>query len=95
MKYLDEETRNLHQELQAAQDRRRKLEKDWQKRIDDRKIQNHDDTKKMEEKHKQTLNLIIEHKDHLRDSIQDALDKGRVKMDEMSKIDLEAMEKQH
>lgn len=47
----------------------------------------------MEEKHKQTLNLIIEHKDHLRDSIQDALDKGRVKMDEMSKIDLEAMEK--
>ena len=52
MKFMDEEQRQLKEELQVAQERRRKLEKDWQKRIDDIKAENHEDAKKIEEKHK-------------------------------------------
>jgi len=51
--YADEATRQLAVDFQALRDRHRKLEGDWQKRVDDTKQQNHGDYQKLLEKHKQ------------------------------------------
>ena len=36
--FKNEDERQLYQELQEMKDRRRRLENDWQKRIDDLKV---------------------------------------------------------
>lgn len=65
------------------QERRRKLEKDWQRRIDEQKNQNQEDLKQCNEKHKQANAILIQMKDSIRDSIKDHLEKGREKIEEM------------
>ena len=82
-------------DLQALRERHRKLENDWQKRIDESKQESRDDHVKLQEKHKQAETMLIEGKDQIRDSIQDALDKERSKMDEIHKADLQHKETQH
>lgn len=93
--YADEATRQLAVDFQALRDRHRKLEGDWQRRIDDTKQQNHGDYQKLLEKHKQAESMLIEAKDAVRDSIQSSLDKERAKVDEIHKADLAQKEKQH
>ena len=39
----DDDTRALQEEMMAAKDRHRKLETDWQRRVDAQKEQNHRD----------------------------------------------------
>jgi len=49
--------------LQALKDRYRKIEGDWQQRIDDNKAQNLSDFEKLMKKHKEAENLLNETKD--------------------------------
>lgn len=93
--YADEATRQLAADLQALRERHRKLEADWQRRIDESKQENREDQIKLQEKHKQAESMLIEGKDQVRDSVQDALDRERSKMDEIHKADLQHKETQH
>ena len=51
--------------------------------------------RRLSEKHKQAEILLVEAKDSVRDSIQDAVNRERQKMEEMHKEDLAMKEKQH
>jgi len=93
--YQDEATRQLRADLQAQRDRHRRLEADWQRRLDDTKELFHQDLQTINEKHKQAEFMLTDAKDQVRDSIQDALARERAKMDEMHKADLFQKEKQH
>lgn len=89
IQYQSEETRQLATDLQGLKDRYRKIEGDWQKRIDDSKSQNLTDLEKLVKKHKEAETLLVENKDQIRNSIQETLDKERLRMDELHKVDLD------
>lgn len=59
----DEETRQLRNDLHMLQDRHRRIEAEWQKRIDDARTQNHRDLEKLQDRHKQAENITTEQKD--------------------------------
>lgn len=82
-------------DLMALRDRYRKIEGDWQKRLDDLKQQNLKDVEVLGEKHKQAEALLVEAKDEIRNSILDAIEKERLKMEQLHTTDLENKERQH
>lgn len=55
----------------------------------------HQDVQTITEKHKQAELMLIETKDQVGDSIPEALEKERAKMEEMHRADLAQKEKQH
>jgi len=82
-------------DLQALRDRHRKLEGDWQKRLDDTKLHDHDDVQRINEKHKQADLMLVDVKDRIRESIQEFIERERSKVEEMHKADLLQKERQH
>ena len=91
----DEASKQLQMDLMALRDRYRKIEGDWQKRLDDLKQQNLKDIEVLGEKHKQAEALLVEAKDEIRNSILDAIEKERTKMEQLHTTDLENKERQH
>lgn len=76
-------------------ERHRKIEAEWQKRIDDEKEQNRKDVDRIMEKHKLAENLLVNAKDAIRSSVQTSLQKERTRMEELRDADLKHKEKQH
>jgi len=95
MGYRDEESVKLNSEMVSIKDRSRKIEAEWMQRIDDTKRQNQLDFEKLIEKHTQASTLLVDQKDAIRNSIQDTLDKERMKLDEIHRLDLEHKDRQH